>query len=73
MKFCYPQMIIVQACFPFATQLFEKYTKGVSRNTQFGEWTKVIDQLAVDGITVESIPLLRKNISIWTRRAIVRE
>lgn len=64
-------MIIMQTCHENPKKLFEKFNRDVNRNTQKEEWTKIYDRLVFDGINIENVDNLRKNVTNWTRRAIV--
>lgn len=64
-------MIIMQTCYQNPKKLFEKFNRDVNRNTQKEEWTKIYDELVSDGINIENVDNLRKNVTNWTRRAIV--
>lgn len=62
----------MQTCYKNPKKLYEKFNRDVSRNTQKEEWEKVSDELTATGIDVGSMKNLRKNVTNWTRRALVR-
>lgn len=61
----------MQTCMENPKKLFEKFNHEINRSTQKEEWTKIGEQLSEDGIYIKDVPTLRKNISNWTRRALV--
>lgn len=52
-------------------KLYEKFNRDVNRNTQKEEWEKIVLELGTAGINVVDIKNLRKNVTNWTRRALV--
>lgn len=61
----------MQRCFENPQKLFEKFGQKNNRNTLKEEWMKISEKLAEDGIKVDDISELRRNVNNWTRRALV--
>lgn len=64
-------MIIMQICCNNPKKLYEKFNREVNRSTQKEEWEKVAKEIVESGIDVNSMKSLRKNVTNWTRRALV--
>lgn len=62
----------MQTCCKNPRKLYEKFNRDVNRNTQKEEWEKVSNEIIAAGIDAGGIKNLRKNVTNWTRRALVR-
>lgn len=61
----------MQICCECPRKLYEKFNREVKRSTQLEEWKNVSEKIVEAGINVSSITNLRKNVTNWTRRALV--
>lgn len=61
----------MQICCKNPRKLYEKFNRDVNRNTQKEEWEMVSKEIVEAGIDVCSVKNLKKNVTNWTRRALV--